>query len=379
MQKGNSGMYKKLASIIVTGFILAGCTVISKQTIDTSVGRNPRDLSMFTKANTQCYDRNTQPYTFVVDAHNHFRPFNGKAIPMHELDDYFRRSGILFVNVYGIGQTLPIDSPCEYYGDCPGVKVIPSIKNDFRNASNAHEYPPEGIHLTLSMSFPDLAKPEEIKPQIELLDREYPGYFKWMGEVNLVKQALFPNGVTATPQDKISEWKDFMAVLESRKIPIAIHSDLGNNKEPTKYLNLMEEVLQQYPNNKIVWVHMGLSKELTTIDPAEHITIMRKSLDENPNLMLDISWRVLWDEYFSIESDRKLYVEFFNQYSTRILTGTDFVAARKKDFLVYAEEVEVNSRINRYLDDNAFKNIALGENYFRFINMQKYQAPEICQ
>ena len=45
---------------------------------------------------------------------------------------------------------------------------------------------------------------------------------------------------------------------------------------------------------------------------------------------------------------------------------------------LHAEEVEVTSRINRYLDENAFRDIALGENYFRLMGMDKYLAPQIC-
>ena len=53
---------------------------------------------------------------------------------------------MLFANVYGIGQMLPVDSPCTYYLDCPGQ-------------------------------------------------------FRWMGEVNLVKQAVFPNERRAVEVD----------------------------------------------------------------------------------------------------------------------------------------------------------------------------------
>tara|TARA_R110000772_G_C13306746_1_gene439454 strand:- start:30 stop:344 length:315 start_codon:yes stop_codon:yes gene_type:complete len=98
--------------------------------------------------NEQCYDRGSQPYTSVVDSHSHFRPFGGNAIPMHDLNDYFRRLGVLFVNVYGIGQTLPIDSGCEYYLDCPDIKVVPSIRNDFHNASNYLEHTPDATSST---------------------------------------------------------------------------------------------------------------------------------------------------------------------------------------------------------------------------------------
>ena len=34
-------------------------------------------------------------------------------------------------------------------------------------------------------------------------------------------------------------------------------------------------------------------------------------------------------------------------------------------------------KVNRFLSDDAFRKIALGENYFRLLNLD-YQAPEIC-
>ncbi|WP_281556874.1 amidohydrolase family protein [Thalassomonas sp. RHCl1] len=377
-------MVKKLTGLAALTLLLSACSTTSttaNNTLDPALTKNPRDLAMFTAENKQCYDRSTESYSFVIDAHNHFRPFGGHAIPMHELDDYFRRLGVLFVNVYGIGQTLPVDSSCDYYLDCPDTLVIPSIKNDFRNASNYMEFPPDGLHLTLSMSFPNLAEPQWIKPQMLQLNQEYPDKFKWMGEVNLVKQALFQNGHKATPIEAIPRWADFMAKLREDKMPVAIHSDLGNDNEGEnyKYLPLMDKVLELYPDNKIIWVHMGLSAELKAADPVKHIAVMKERLDKYPNLMLDISWRVIYDNYFIKPEIRAQYVDFFNAYSTRILPGTDFVASRKKDFLVYAQEVEVTSRINLYLDDNAFRNIALGENYFRLMGMDKYQAPQICR
>ena len=112
-----------------------------------------------------------------------------------------------------------------------------------------------------------------------------------MGEVNLVKQALFDNGRAPVPVAAISEWAAFMDVLRERGIPLAIHSDLGNNDNPTRYVPLMEEVMRLYPENPIVWVHMGLSRELTDLDAAQHVELMTAMLDRHPNLMLDISWR----------------------------------------------------------------------------------------
>ena len=324
------------------------------------------------------YDRSAQPQTSVVDTHLHLRPFGGAPVPFTEVMRYLRESGVIFVNIYGIGQMLPVDSPCTYYLDCPGTPVTPTLKNDFANASNLLANPPSDIHVTLAMTFPDLARPETILAGMDLLEAEYPGMFRWMGEVNLVKQALFNSGHEPVPLATIAEWEPFMKRLRERDIPIAIHSDLGSDEEPTRYLPWMEEVLDRYPDNKIVWMHMGLSLELANMPAAEHIDLMKSKLDRYPNLMLDVAWRIIDDNYFSREETQPLYVDFLNEYSDRILPGTDFLASSDKDFDVYRTELEVTSRINRFLNDEAFRNIALGQNYFRLMGMSsQYTAPPV--
>ena len=356
----------KYILFVLTSIIpLSGCITTVK-----------RDLYSFHSKNKKCYDRQKEPYTFVVDTHVHFRPFRGAAIPFTELNEYFKKTGVLFVNVYGIGQTLPIHSKCIYYLDCPGEPVLPSIKNDFINAANYMELKPQGVHLILSMTFPDLANPENIVDLITLYDKEYPKIFKWMGEVNLNKQALLKNHHQPASKKHIKGWKDFMQILKDRDIPITIHSDLGDSVNTTKFLHLMEYVLTLYPENKIIWAHAGLSKELKAMGEAAHIQIMKSFLDKHSNLMLDISWRILEDNHFS--KNRNLYVAFLNEYSHRILSGTDFVASRTKTFKTYQKELLITSEINKYLSDEAFRNIALGNNYFRLMGLN-YQAPLICK
>ena len=349
-------------------FLLIGCISTVK-----------RDLRLFTpgfKENQKCYDRKKEPYTYVADSHIHFRPFGGAAIPFQELIGYFKKTGVLFVNTYGIGQILPVHSDCIYYLNCQGVPALPSIKNDFINAANYVEFKPQGLHITLSMTFPDLAKPENIVQMIFLYDKEYPKLFKWMGEVNLNKQALLNNNHQPATEKNIKDWAGFMKILKTRNIPLTIHSDLGVPANHTKFKHLMDYVLQLYPDNKIVWAHAGLSKELKAMNATKHIEIMKSFLNRYPNLMLDISWRILEDSHFS--KSRGLYVAFLNSYSNRILPGTDFVASRNKTFKVYKEELYVTSQINKYLNDEAFRNIALGNNYFRLLSLN-YKAPPICK
>ena len=304
-------------------------------------------LEMFLADDPPCYDRSAQSQTAVVDTHLHFRPFGGPAIPFEEMVSYLEETGVLFANVYGIGQMLPVTSSCTYYVDCPGMPVTPTLKNDFVNAANHILNASSGVHLTLSMSFPDLSRPETVLPGMQLLDEEYPGAFAWMGEVNLVKQALFGNGRTPVSLTTLPKWAPFMEALRDRSIPLAIHADLGHDEEPTRYLPLMEDVLRLYPDNTIVWVHMGLSRELVEIDAAQHVRIVKSLLDRYPKLLVDIAWRVIDDAYFSDPDNRALYVSFLNEYSERILPGTDFLASRDKDIDVYRPSRVGSSRIAR--------------------------------
>jgi len=373
-------MYRKtlhaaLLAASLTG--LAGCAALPPVLGESQPAAATLTLDAFQGEGAACYDRASQPYTAVVDSHLHFRPFGGPALPFDEVVQYLENTGVRFANVYGIGQMLPVNSDCTYYLDCVGTLVSPTMKNDFVNAMNFLASGSDEVHFTMSMTFPDLEEPDSVLVGMRLLDDEFPGVFGWMGEVNLVKQALFGNFHAVVPLATIPRWAPFMAVLRFRGTPLAIHSDLGNDADPTQYLPWIEEVLRLYPHNKIVWMHLGLSRELVAIDPDTHIGILESLLDRYPNLMVDISWRVIDDNVFSDPELRDRYIPFLNAYSDRVLPGTDFVASANKNFDIYRAELDVTSRILAHLDDAAFRNIALGENYFRIMGLD-YVAPEIC-
>jgi len=324
-----------------------------------------------------CFDRATQPHTSVADAHIHFRPFNGPAIPFDEVVGYLEATGVRFATVMGIGQVLPSFSACTYYLDCPGTRVTPAFRNDFANATAFAADRPTRVRLALAMTFPDLSNPSSILPGIALLDKEFPGMFEWVGEVNLVKQAMYGNHHEAVTADRLDDWAPFMDLLRQRDMPLSIHADLGNDDAPLTHLPLIERVLRRYPSNKIVWVHMGLSLQLVDMDAAHHVALLERMLADYPNLYLDISWRIVHDHYFAQPEERAHYVPFLNAHSERILTGTDFLASRNKDFETYKEELAVTSSINQHLNDEAFRNIALGQSYARLLNLD-YEAPPIC-
>ncbi|MGH3969243.1 MAG: hypothetical protein ACRDTV_14295 [Mycobacterium sp.] len=106
-------------------------------------------------------------------------------------------------------------------------------------------------------------------------------------------------------------------------------------------------------------------------------SLVPRLMDQYPNLYLDIAWRVLEDNCFCNEPIREQYVSFLNEHSARIIPGTDFVASRKKSFAVFEEGHDVTSRINKFLSDDAFRNIALGQSYFGLLGLPD-QAPPIC-
>jgi len=367
-----------LLALVVLGS-LSGCAL---QTSSAPVAGNDdaasslRSLASFKQPSSsqQCYDRATEPFTAVVDVHFHPRPFGGQAKTPDELFATFDQTGTRFVNYFGIGQILELDSGCTYYLDCPGVSALPSIKNDFVNGMEMAAFPHDNVEVNLSMTFMDLAHPEDIVDLIALYDKEFPGMFRWAGELNVMKQALLGNNAEPATTDSIDQWAPFMEILRERGIPVTLHSDLGNDAEPTKNLYLMDHVLKTYPDNKIVWAHMGLSKELQTMDPDQHVALMKERLDKYPNLMLDISWDVLFNAYHDWGAT---FIRFFDEYPSRILPGSDFVAASTKSDDQYAKELDKTSRALKFVSNEAFRNIALGENYFRLLNLD-YHAPQVC-
>ena len=230
-----------------------------------------RSLASFAKsnANQQCFDRKTEPYTAVTDAHFHPRPFGGQAIEPTTLFEIFDKTGVRFVNYFGIGQSLDMASTCTYYLDCPGTSALPSIKNDFVNGEEVKVYPHDNLHIILSMTFFDLAHPEgAVETHQALRQGISRACSNGPARSTSMKQALLGNKHEPATMESIDRWAPFMKVLRERGIPLTLHSDLGNDANPTQFVYLMQHVLQRYPDNKIVWAHMGLSKELVRMNPG---------------------------------------------------------------------------------------------------------------
>ena len=257
-------------------------------------------------------------------------------MPFEQLIERLQRAGVLFANLYGIGQRLPISSNCTYYLDCPGTPIKPSLKNDFFNAQSILDNnatlstSPVGPVLVPSMSFIDLhADAAQNLKKMKLLQQEFPGMFRWVGEINVVKQALWENNQGLPVQlHSIQAWAPLMDELREQDIPMALHSDLGNQAQGLEFLDLMDEILRRYPDNKIIWVHMaGLSKQLdpklaliqlpmaAPLTIQRHVQLIKDRLEGYPNLYIDLSWDVLYDEIYDNSAEESCATSCSNHVS----------------------------------------------------------------
>lgn len=60
-----------------------------------------------------------------------------------------------------------------------------------------------------------------------------------------------------------------------------------------QHLHVWDSLLTRYPDVKIVWAHVGLSKELRDLHPLVHKHILITLMERHPNLHADVSWDVL--------------------------------------------------------------------------------------
>ena len=93
-----------------------------------------------------------------------------------------------------------------------------------------------------------------------------------------------------------------------------------------------------------------------------------------------------------------VYLDLFQKFPDRFLTGTDFVSSMgepedypgmkqfkevptgcMKDEANHRRQVTDTSAVNIFFDDDTFKKIVLGENFFKLTGLDKqFKAPDVC-
>lgn len=315
----------------------------------------------------------------VADANIHFLGYGNASLPYEVIVNWLIESGVLFCTINGLGQSLPFDSKCEYYLDCPNEKIHNTIAKDFINGTNYNKYYDkfkDKIVILYGVSFVDLNRPAKTIEYIELLNKNFKDQIKSVGEINACKPILNIDDHNCINPINIDKWKDFMFYFERNNIPMLIHCDLGTETEPMKNLPLIKQIFDTYPNNKIIWAHMGISKQSYKMNTLAHIKLLEQFLALYPNLYLDLSWSILYDYVFINENKCKLYANLINKHYNRFLYGSDFVASISKTYQDYLTDLEKSSYIYKFVDNRAFRHIALGQNYIDLYDLE-YVAPYI--
>ena len=90
-----------------------------------------------------------------------------------------------------------------------------------------------------------------------------------------------------------------------------------------EYLFEMEEVLNVFPDLKLIWAHAGVSRRVSA--PGHHEMIERM-VQRHVNMMVDISW-VVWEDVICDASGqpKQEWVDMCERNSTKIMIGSDQV------------------------------------------------------
>jgi len=384
--------------LLIFSLLAPGNTIVKGQKLMSEDTLSRRTLNRFRRSspdNHICWDRNPNKDSFfnVIDTHNHFRPFGGPPVAFDTYFQWMKDAGILFSTMFGIGQKIEkkhqSDPECCYYLHCPTFDhlVVPNPANDRANAEDYVKYKTNAnqssqMHLLLSATFPNLQVPGKIMSHLNTLRNDFPGAFKWAGEINVIKHALVGNGFfkeDTSPRLTKKFIEDgnldpFFRDMEANGWPVTLHMDLGCDNydaiplgaldnNPVKYcqvpesewitaskdyeywqdvlgefypaffsskknepilhtfrkiqhLPLMTTLLDRFPKLKVVWPHLGLSKELRNLHPKIHTHIFEYLFKKYENLFIDISWDIL-AKLVLLNFDEMIHVE---QYSSKVHT-----------------------------------------------------------
>jgi len=93
-------------------------------------------------------DRNNVSNYYIVDCHIHPKGFGNNNLEFNNIIEYLERTGILFATFMGIGQKISLNTPCNYYIECPYVRMYSTFLNDAANVLDFFQYNKRGLPLT---------------------------------------------------------------------------------------------------------------------------------------------------------------------------------------------------------------------------------------
>jgi len=223
---------------------------------------------------------------------------------------------------------------------------------------------------------------------------------------------------------KIQHLKIWDSLLTRYPNLIVVWAHLGLSKElkhlhPTVHAHIISTLFERHPNlyadvswdvlSKQLFMNFKEGTNASYLHPSKHEDL-DKEIDKSivdTAAIEDLREDLL--EVWEIHEQRAkthgsitgpthamaIYLELFHKHSDRFITGTDFVSSFGapdkypgtlekgrgcvKDKKNHARQVMDTGSINMFLNDESFKQIVLGGNYFKITRLQhKFQPPPVC-
>ena len=201
-----------------------------------------------------------------------------------------------------------------------------------------------------------------------------------------------------------------------------VWAHLGLSKElkhlhPTVHAFIIDKLFERHPNLYADVSWDVLSKQILMNFDGSNVSLLHQQVHEDFDKEVKESLvdteevhemreelELVWDEHE--DAIRKtgsvsgpthamaIYLELFHAHPDRFLTGTDFVSSLgppddfpglingkgcMKDKKNHARQVTDTSSINMFLNDEAFRQIVLGGNYFKINRLEEtFAPPPVC-
>lgn len=151
----------------------------------------------------------------------------------------------------------------------------------------------------------------------------YPGFWQGIGEVFLRHDDLTALTYGPTPRATSTAFARILDLAAARDLPILVHSDIGPaSLERPDFLGEIESAIRAHPRTRIIWAHAGISRRIVI---PNHTEIVRRLLQQYPNLTVDLSWVIFEQELAPGGALDRRWPALIEEFPTRFVIGSDTV------------------------------------------------------
>lgn len=262
----------------------------------------------------------------IIDSHLHYVDFLQRTDGFESLAAAMDAANVPYAVVFGMGMAkqwdehapaapsyyLSNDSRCYYYTGTDYIMLTDYLAQ------------PEEIR---SRFFPFICgiNPNDLyaADQLRRLLETYGDYIYGIGEVMSRHDDLTALTYGEPPRADHPAYLRIYDLAAEYNIPVLIHHNIGPSyTDNPLYLQEMENALAYNRDTVIIWAHTGISRR---VEQSDHLRVVDRMLQENPNLYYDISW-VIYDDYISRDEESlKAWADLLMKYPDRFMIGSDKV------------------------------------------------------